>query len=83
MRRFLRPAPMERVGNEPATARSPLRMRLVLASFGLVVLLFATVLFALRGPLVAAVLAGAAALVTLVDLVIVVNRLRDARRPLR
>lgn len=58
-------------------ARSALTLRLVLAAFGLVVCVAATVLFALIGALVAAGVAAAIALLSLVDLAVVVRRKRQ------
>jgi len=88
----LHPPPMERVGNEPATARSPLRLRLVLALFGAVScaagvagslwLAAADDRHQLRWTL-AAVVFAAASVAALLDAVVIVNRLRDERRPMR
>jgi hypothetical protein len=83
---------MERAGDEPATARSPLRLRLVLAAFGMLfcaaaaggLLWVAAAATAHRLLwLVAAAVFAAAGLVAAVDLMVIVNRLRDEHRPLR
>ena len=82
---------MERAGDEPATARSPLRLRLVLAAFGALFCGAVAVglLWVADGEpahrlrwTIAALVFGAAAVVALIDLVVIVNRLRDQRRPL-
>lgn len=78
----------ERTGTEPVTARSALRLRLVLGVIGLLVFLLGTVLFALWAGTVTerdvpdptqltvlAVICGVLALFAAVDLVVVVLRL--------
>jgi hypothetical protein len=77
----------DRTGTEPATARSPLRLRVALAAFGLVACVtLATWLLAHRAShpagsfrteaLVLAVLAVAGAVAAVVDLVVLGRRLR-------
>lgn len=81
-----------RTGTEPITARSPLRLRLLLAGVSLLVLLAGCVLFGVwaadagpgdspgRGPLIfIAAVCGFLALTALVDLVVVRRRLRRER----
>lgn len=66
---------MRRSGSEPATARSALTFRIVLASVGLVVWTAAAVVFAVRdSPVWLIVVAAVVAAVALVDLVVVVRR---------
>ncbi|MDQ0994636.1 DUF6343 family protein [Streptomyces sp. V3I7] len=77
----------ERTGAEPVTARSALELRLVLGVAGLLLLLLGTALFALWASVsgaqdsptpgelgTLAALCGALALLTVVDLVIVIRR---------
>ncbi len=64
----------DRLGFPPA--RSALRFRLILALFGLVVSVAATVIFAVYGPVALAVLCGLLILITIVDLVIIRRRIR-------
>jgi uncharacterized protein DUF6343 len=81
----------DRAGTEPMTARSPLRMRLGLALFGVVVCAVAATWFAAeasgragtaRTVLTAlSVVAALAAAVAVADLAVRVRRLRRARRP--
>ncbi|MGW0825403.1 DUF6343 family protein [Streptomyces sp. NPDC002845] len=81
-----------RTGTEPLTAQSPLGLRLLLACLFLPVFVAATVLFAVwaaasgpgetpgSGVLTAiAAVCGALALLTVLDLVVVVRRLRRER----
>ena len=91
-RRPLHPPPMERAGNEPATARSPLRLRLILTTFGALSSAAGVAGFLwLAGDdeahrlrwTMAAVVFAASFVAALLDGVVIVNRLRDERRPLR
>ncbi|MBW8794222.1 MAG: hypothetical protein JF597_11665 [Streptomyces sp.] len=81
-----------RTGTEPVTARSPLRLRLLLSGIFAPVFVAATAYFAVwaadsgpgespgRGPLtVLAVVCGVVALLALIDLVVVARRLRRER----
>ncbi|KOG41137.1 DUF6343 family protein [Streptomyces decoyicus] len=81
-----------RTGTEPVTARSPLRLRLILASAALVVFTAATVRLAMgahsAGPhdspsatvlLVLAVVCGVLALAAILDLVVLRRRMRSQR----
>jgi hypothetical protein len=81
-----RSGPAGRTGTEPATARSPVRLRLVLAVFGVVVCLaVAVVAWSLRDeghPTAMAAVglaAVAAAAVAVVDLVVLERRLHRTR----
>lgn len=68
--------PTAGIGGAPP-ARSALGLRLVLALFGAAVLIAATVLFAVYGvPIVVTVVAAVLAVVALIDLAIVVRRIR-------
>ncbi|WP_228977940.1 DUF6343 family protein [Streptomyces sp. DH12] len=69
-----------RSGNEPVTARSPLRLRLVLGVWGLLWAVGGTVAFALLGRTGWAVACGVLALVVATDLVLVVRHLRQGAR---
>ncbi|BDH05178.1 hypothetical protein HEK131_24050 [Streptomyces seoulensis] len=82
----------ERTGTEPVTARSPLKLRLILGVIGLLVFLLGTALFALWAGAVTeqdvpdptqltvlAVICGVLALLAAVDLVVVVLRLARER----
>ncbi|MFE5730971.1 DUF6343 family protein [Streptomyces sp. NPDC056528] len=66
-----------RTGNEPVTARSPLRMRFWLSVWGLLWAAFGTVAFALVDRPGWAAACGVLFLVALVDLVLVVRRMRQ------
>ncbi|MDT0451794.1 DUF6343 family protein [Streptomyces hesseae] len=66
-----------RTGNEPMTARSPLRLRCGLASFGLVWTAAGTALFALAGRPGWAIACGVVMLVTVVDLVVIIRHIRQ------
>lgn len=66
-----------RTGSEPATARSPLRMRLALALFGLVWGTFGLVAFALTGRVGWTVACGVLVVVTLTDVCVVIHRIRQ------
>ncbi|MFG2833339.1 DUF6343 family protein [Streptomyces sp. NPDC048434] len=81
-----------RTGTEPVEARSPLRLRLILASAALVVFAAATVRLAMgahsAGPhdspsptvlLVLAVVCGVLAIVGMLDVVVLIRRLRSER----
>lgn len=68
---------MRRTGSEPVQARSPLRLRLGLALFGVVWATVAAVGFALTGhPGWTAVLAAIAA-IALVDVLLIIRRMRQ------
>lgn len=66
-----------RTGNEPMTARSPLRLRFGLASFGLVWTAAGTALFALAGRPGWAIACGVVMLVTVIDLVLIIRHIRQ------
>ncbi|MFJ8945954.1 DUF6343 family protein [Streptomyces sp. NPDC102395] len=66
-----------RTGSEPATARSPLRMRLWLTVWGLLWAAFGTVAFALVGRPGWAAACGVLWLVVTVDLTMIVRHLRQ------
>ncbi|MEV7672303.1 DUF6343 family protein [Streptomyces sp. NPDC088752] len=66
-----------RTGSEPVTARSPLRMRFWLSVWGLLWAAFGTVAFALVGRPGWAAACGVLFLVVLVDLALVVRRVRQ------
>ncbi|WP_432086487.1 DUF6343 family protein [Streptomyces sp. bgisy095] len=66
-----------RTGNEPVTARSPLRMRFWLSVWGLLWAAFGTIAFALVGRPGWAAACGVLFLVVLVDMVLVVRRMRQ------
>ncbi|GLF98564.1 DUF6343 family protein [Streptomyces yaizuensis] len=66
-----------RTGSEPITARSPLRMRFWLSVWGVLWTSAGTALFALAGYPGWAALCGALLLVVLVDLAVVVHRIRQ------
>ncbi|MER5373462.1 MULTISPECIES: DUF6343 family protein [unclassified Streptomyces] len=66
-----------RTGSEPATARSPLRMRLWLTVWGLLWAAFGTVAFALAGRPGWAAACGVLWLVVTVDLTMIVRHLRQ------
>ncbi|MFC7791828.1 DUF6343 family protein [Streptomyces cinereoruber] len=66
-----------RTGSEPVTARSPLRMRFWLSVWGLLWAAFGTVAFALVGRPGWAAACGVLFLMVLVDLVLVVRRMRQ------
>ncbi|MFF5636666.1 DUF6343 family protein [Streptomyces sp. NPDC012825] len=66
-----------RTGNEPVTARSPLRMRFWLSVWGLLWAAFGTVAFAVVNRPGWAAACGVLFLVVLVDLVLVVRRMRQ------
>ncbi|MGW7327969.1 DUF6343 family protein [Streptomyces sp. NPDC054840] len=66
-----------RSGNEPVTARSPLRLRFWLGVWGLVWAAAGTVLFALAGRPGWAAACGALAAVVAVDLLMIVRHIRQ------
>ncbi|MFG3488119.1 MULTISPECIES: DUF6343 family protein [unclassified Streptomyces] len=66
-----------RSGNEPATARSPLRMRFWLGLWGLLWAAFGATAFALLGRPGWAAACGVLFLVVLVDLAMVVRHIRQ------
>ncbi|MFI1967616.1 hypothetical protein BLA24_01485 [Streptomyces cinnamoneus] len=66
-----------RTGNEPMTARSPLRLRCGLAAFGLVWTIAGTVLFALAGQPGWAIACGVLVAVTVVDLTLIIRHIRQ------
>ncbi|MET8791895.1 DUF6343 family protein [Streptomyces pseudogriseolus] len=66
-----------RTGNEPRTARSPLRMRFWLSVWGLVWTVAGTVGFALAGHPGWALACGVLFLVVVTDLVFVVRHIRQ------
>ncbi|GAA4145698.1 DUF6343 family protein [Actinomadura keratinilytica] len=78
-----RPAHRQPEGDEPLTARSPLRLRAVLSGIALLAGTVAAVLFALSaahardaGPWVAAAICAAVALIAASDLVAIARRAR-------
>ncbi|MEV6674887.1 DUF6343 family protein [Streptomyces sp. NPDC051162] len=66
-----------RTGNEPMNARSPLRLRCGLAAWGLAWAVAGTVLFALAGHPGWAVACAVLAVVTAVDLGLVIRHIRQ------
>ncbi|GAA2721065.1 MULTISPECIES: DUF6343 family protein [Streptomyces] len=66
-----------RSGNEPVTARSPLRLRLGLAAFGLVCTAAGTAAFALAGRVGWAVACAVVAAVSVVDICVIVRHIRQ------
>ncbi|GAB7034923.1 DUF6343 family protein [Streptomyces sp. NPDC021749] len=88
------PEDPRRSGTEPVTARSPLRLRLILSAVAVVVFGAGTVGFAVwsgaAGPqdspgptvlLVLAVVCGVLVLLAALDLVVLLRRIRRERRP--
>ncbi|MFI0236783.1 DUF6343 family protein [Streptomyces sp. NPDC016845] len=73
----MRLARQVRTGDEPVTARSPLRLRLGLALFGFAWTAFGTVAFALTDRPWWAVACGALALITAVDVVMIGRHIRQ------
>lgn len=69
-----------RTGNEPTTARSPLRMRFWLSIWGLAWTAFGTVAFAIADRPGWAAACGALALVVIVDLGFVIRHIRQGSR---
>lgn len=70
-----------RTGKEPTTARSPLRMRLWLSLWGLAWAVFGVTAFAVNGRTGWAVACGVLLALILVDLCVVVYRLRRGAQP--
>lgn len=68
---------MMRTGNEPVTARSPLRLRCGLAAWGALVTAAGTAAFALVGRPGWAAACGLLLLVTLVDLTMIIRHIRQ------
>ncbi|MFD3682557.1 DUF6343 family protein [Streptomyces sp. NPDC058613] len=68
---------MRRTGNEPVTARSPLRLRFWLSLWGLIWAAAGTALFALAGRPGWAAACGVIALLAAVDLAVVVRHIRQ------
>jgi hypothetical protein len=68
---------MIRTGDEPRNARSPLRLRLGLATFGLAWAIVGTVAFAWAGQTGWAAVCGVIALVAVVNLTVIVHRIRQ------
>ncbi|MGW1071791.1 DUF6343 family protein [Streptomyces sp. NPDC002537] len=66
-----------RTGNEPMTARSPLRLRCGLAAWGLAWAIGGTVLFVLAGHPGWAIACGVLVVMTAVDLAVVIRRIRQ------
>ncbi|MEU7133751.1 DUF6343 family protein [Streptomyces sp. NPDC046261] len=66
-----------RTGNEPITARSPLRLRCGLAAFGLVWALAGALLFAAAGRPGWAIACGVVAAVAATDLAVVIRHIRQ------
>ena len=69
-----------RSGREPIAARSPLRLRLALSMFGVVVFaIIAVLLFVAAGPVWLPLVAVALAAIGLVDAAVIIRRLGDRR----
>ncbi|WP_274557152.1 DUF6343 family protein [Streptomyces spiramyceticus] len=66
-----------RTGSEPATARSPLRMRLALSVWGLIWTVAGTVAFAFADRPGWAIACGCLAVVVAVDLVMIIRHIRQ------
>ncbi|MER6116540.1 DUF6343 family protein [Streptomyces sp. A0642] len=66
-----------RTGNEPTTARSPLRMRLWLSLWGTAWAAFGLIAFSLNGRPGWAAACGVLLLLVLTDLAVVVHRMRQ------
>ncbi|GAA2989235.1 DUF6343 family protein [Streptomyces fulvorobeus] len=69
-----------RTGSEPVTARSPLRLRLVLALCGLTWAVFGLIAFSLTGRPGWAAACGALVVLALTDAAVVVRRIRQGPR---
>lgn len=69
-----------RTGNEPVTARSPLRMRWWLSVWGLIWTAFGTVAFAVVGRPGWAIACGVLLLIVVIDFVLVVRHMRQGSR---
>ena len=65
-----------RTGNEPSQARSALRLRLILAVFGLICAIVGAVLLAAAGSTGWAIAFAGLGLIALVDLIVVVRHIR-------
>jgi hypothetical protein len=66
-----------KTGDEPVHARSPLRLRLVLASFGLLCAIVGAVLFTGFGFTAGVVACAVLGLIAVTDLVVVIVRMRQ------
>lgn len=66
-----------RTGNEPTTARSPLRMRLWLSLWGLAWAVFGLTAFTLTGRAGWAAACGVLLVLVLIDLAVIVHRLHQ------
>ncbi|WP_347336056.1 DUF6343 family protein [Streptomyces sp. Root1319] len=66
-----------RTGSEPSTARSPLRMRLVLSLWGMGWALFGLVAFVITGRPGWAIACGVLLAVAVTDLCVIVHRIRQ------
>ncbi|AJE86285.1 MULTISPECIES: DUF6343 family protein [Streptomyces] len=66
-----------RTGNEPLTARSPLRMRFWLSLWGLLWAVGGTLAFAFTGRVGWAVACGVFGIVVVTDLIIVIRHIRQ------
>ncbi|MEV4442312.1 DUF6343 family protein [Streptomyces sp. NPDC049577] len=66
-----------RTGNEPVTARSPLRLRFGLAVWGFLCTAAGTAAFAVAGRVGWAVACGVLALVTALDLTLIARHIRQ------
>ncbi|MFB6952546.1 DUF6343 family protein [Streptomyces niveus] len=69
-----------RTGNEPLTARSPLRMRWWLSVWGLIWTAFGTIAFAFAGRPGWAIACGVLLLIVATDFVLVVRHMRQGSR---
>lgn len=69
-----------RTGNEPTTARSPLRMRLWLSLWGLAWAVFGLTAFTLTGRPGWATACGVLLVLVLIDLTVIVHHLRQGSR---
>lgn len=69
-----------RTGNEPVTARSPLRMRWWLSVWGLIWTAFGTIAFAVVGRPGWAIACGVLLLIVATDFVLVVRHMRQGSR---
>ncbi|HUN35441.1 MAG TPA: DUF6343 family protein [Trebonia sp.] len=69
-----------RSGNEPMTARSPLRLRLALASFGVAISAGAAVAAAVTGQVPLAILFAVIAAAACLNVAVVIVRIRQGPR---
>ncbi len=69
-----------RSGNEPMTARSPLRLRLALASFGVALGTAVAVAAGVAGDMPLAILFAVIAIVACVNVAVVIIRIRQGPR---